>query len=610
MVCFLKTACTLYAQEPISDSIKTSGLKKTINNIFHVAVNAVTKTNADSIREAALLIAKSGQPFMPYEGKGIRHIYIQQFGFDKTFADTANPINYSGTKLLNRLHINTKQWVIRHNLFIKEKTALNALLIADNERHLRSLAFIQDARILPRPIDNEPDSIDLVVITKDLFSLTADLGEINPTRLKGKIGDANLIGMGQNVEFIALFEGKRSPAFGYQVLYTKNSIANTFINATVAVTTINTDLAYRQEAEKAFYLKLDKPLVSQYSHSAGSLIIGSNQSANNFNKPDTAFYQYHYDTFDAWYGYNVGVRKVLKDNRIKRRLFFGIRYFNYHFIDVPKQIDNQFNAHFNNKQAILGQATFFKQEFYKTNYIYGFGTTEDVPYGYNISFTGGWYKQLYLERPYVGIDANKSFITKNGEFAQFFLRSGIFLHNGNAEDASILFGASYFSKLFEWNNLKIRQYLKMSYTKLFNRIGYDALKINNPFGLRYFNADSVYGNRRASLHTETFFFLKRKLLGFHFAPFTFADITLLTAENDPLSKSNMYYGIGGGIRTRNENLVFGTIEIRAIYFPRKVLDFNQFKIEIYTQLNFRYNSNYVRAPDIIQLNSDYTNSIY
>ena len=600
----------LYAQEPLADSVKTGGLKKTMNNIFHVAVNAVTKAGTDSATEAAILNAKSEIPFMPYEGKGIRHIFIQQFGFDKTFSDTANPIDYSGTKLLNRLHINTKEWVIRHNLFIKEKTALNAFMVADNERYLRSLEFMQDARILPRPITNEPDSIDLLVVTKDLFSLTADLGELTTNRLKGKIGDANVMGMGQKLELTALFDEKRSPAFGYQVLYTKNSIANSFINATVAVTTINTDLAYRQEAEKAFYVKLDRPLVSLYSHTAGSLIIGANQSENNYTKPDSSFYNYHYNTYDAWYGYNLGVRKVLQDNRIKRRLFVGLRYFNYHFTDVPVQIGNQFNPHFNSRQAVLGQATFFKQEFYKTNYIYGFGTTEDVPYGYNISFTGGWYKQLYLERPYAGIDANKSVVSKQGEFAQYFLRSGMFLHNGHAEDASILIGASYFSKLFLWNNLKIRQYLRMSYTRLFNRIGYEPLKINNPFGLRYFNADSVYGNRRASLHTETFFFLKRKLLGFHFAPFTFADISMLAPEGNPLSKSDMYYGIGGGVRTRNENLVFGTIEIRAIYFPRKVLDFNQFKIEINTQLNFRYNSNYVRAPDIIQLNSDYTNSIY
>jgi len=37
----------------------------------------------------------------------------------------------------------------------------------------------------------------------------------------------------------------------------------------------------------------------------------------------------------------------------------------------------------------VGQFTFFRQDFYKTNYIYGFGTTEDVPQGYNVAVTFG-----------------------------------------------------------------------------------------------------------------------------------------------------------------------------------------------------------------------------
>ena len=66
----------LHAQEPLADSVKTGGLKKTMNNIFHVAVNAVTRAGTDSAREAAILNTKSELPFKPYQGKGIRHIFI------------------------------------------------------------------------------------------------------------------------------------------------------------------------------------------------------------------------------------------------------------------------------------------------------------------------------------------------------------------------------------------------------------------------------------------------------------------------------------------------------------------------------------------------------
>jgi hypothetical protein len=68
--------------------------------------------------------------------------------------------------------------------------------------------------------------------------------------------------------------------------------------------------------------------------------------------------------------------------------------------------------------------------------------------------------------------------------------------------------------------------------------------------------------------------------------------------------------LGAGLRTRNENFVFGTIELRFIYFPRTVPGNNAFKITITTNLNFRFNSTYVTEPDIVQSNTDNNNGIY
>ena len=156
----------------------------------------------------------------------------------------------------------------------------------------------------------------------------------------------------------------------------------------------------------------------------------------------------------------------------------------------------------------------------------------------------------------------------------------------------------------------MRQYFRISYTKQFNRIGLDPLYIKNVFGLRYISLDSASGNQRFSLHTETIFFIKLRLLGFKFAPFASADIAHFIPENKNASNSGFYSGFGGGIRTRNENIIFGTIELRFMYFPRKSEQHNSFKFTISTNLRSRYNSNYVKAPNIIQVNSDHENNIY
>ena len=161
------------------------------NNIFHYALRFIKRNSADTNTQQGLLTTKSEEAFRPYEGKIIRNIFINQYGFEKTFTDTTKKINYSGTRLLNKLHKNTREWALRDALFIKENTPVVAYMLADNERYLRSLDYIQDARILVEPVNSSPDSVDVYVITKDLFSLNGEVNNLSPGKFKGKVGDVN-----------------------------------------------------------------------------------------------------------------------------------------------------------------------------------------------------------------------------------------------------------------------------------------------------------------------------------------------------------------------------------------------------------------------------------
>lgn len=610
----LVTLCALmfypvFSQEKKEDTIAVK--KPFFKRIFHRVQNAITTSSTDSAAKKDVLKTKSKDPFVGFEGKTIRNIYTLELGFEKTLTDTSNRINYFGTKILNALHNKTKGWVIYDNLFIKEKTELNAYKLADNERYLRSLNFIQDARILVEPVPGDADSVDLLVVTKDLFSITGSVSANGFKRFKASAAETNLSGAGQGVRISTLFDKSRNPVFGYQLEYSKNSIAHSFIDATVGYTLINTGNMGGKEDETSFYLKLDRPLVSPYSKLAGGFEVSFNSSENLFGKPDSLFYNYRYNLYDGWVGLNIGTGRILASkNQYRNRHFIAVRYFHDHFAETPFQIGNNFDPFYNSRQALLSEFTFFRQEFNKTNYIYGFGTTEDVPYGYNISVTGGWYKQLNLERPYFGFNANRYIFTNRGEFMQFFLRSGTFINSKKWEDASVLLGANLYSRLYVYNNFKLREHLKFSYTRQFNRLTSEALRIDNPLGLQYFSSDSTFGSQRLSLYAETYLISKYKLFGFQFSPFVFGDFTLLTPESARFSKSNIYTGFGGGMRTRNENLVFGTIELRMMYFPRRATDMNPFKISLRSNIRFRYNSRYIKAPDVIQLNNDEANNVY
>ena len=592
------------------DSINFSKLhfthNKFVNNIFQQAVNSVKK-GGDGSTDFSYLNGKSEDPYLPYEGKIIRHIYVNTLNFDRSLEDTSKHDNSWAAKAGNRLHKSTRKFVIRNNLFIKENTPVNAFKIADNERFIRSQEYIHDARIIINDIPNNPDSVDITIFTKDVFSIGGGGASNGLNHINANIYDANLAGMAQRLEVSGLYDYNRTPNFGNGGFYRKDNVCHSFIDATIGYSTMNQN-PYTHAEESTEYLTLARQLVSPYSRFAGGLTISRNQSYNLYHAPDSIVYPYKYYLFDAWAGYNIGIKKLTAtNNTIRDRRFLAFRYYNRDFSQLPSQVLTPtgpvFNPVYNSSRALLAQFTFFRQDYYKTQYIYGFGTTEDLPYGYNIAITTGWHEQLNLQRPYAGLNVSDYIATGRGDFIQLFLKSGGFLYKNKVQDGSFLIGATAYSRILFLNSTKIRQYINLSYTHLYNRVTYAPLYLANQYGLRGFLSDSAYGTRRLSVQLETEFYLKFKFLGFQFAPFPYGDLSLITPENGPYSHSSLYSSVGGGVRGRNENLVFETIELRAFFFPVAPNNMRGFKIVLTSNVRYRYASNYITAPDIVQLNS-------
>jgi hypothetical protein len=602
LLSFTIFSATAQGQRKIADSINFKKLhftqNKFVNNIFQQAINSVRRTPGS---DDSYLIGKSEDPYLPYQGKIIRHIYIEPYGFNRSFKDTSARDNSWAARTGNNLHLTTRRFVIRDNLFLQEKTPLNAFKVADNERHIRSLDFIQDARITLDSVKGSPDSVDITIYTKDFFSIGGGGSSNGLNHIKLNLYDANFLGGGQRVEASSLFDYNRHPNWGYGTLYRKNSIAHTFIDGTVGYSVMDIS-NYTHVEESASYISLNRRLVSPYSRIAGGVTYSYNKAYNLYYDTTTPLYKYI--LFDAWAGYNLGIKKLTAtNNTIRDRRFLAFRYYNRDFKQVPTKVTNMFDPIYNSSQAALVQFTFFRQDYYKTQYIYGFGTTEDLPYGYNIAITAGWHKQLNLERPYAGINVSQYIATRRGDFIQLFMRTGGFLHNGNIQDGSFLIGGTAFSRILFWNSTKIRQYINVSYSSLFNRLTSEPLRINNYYGLRGFLSDSASGAKRLSMQLETAFYLRYKILGFQFAPFPYIDMALLAQEGEPLSKSSFHTSLGGGIRGRNENLIFETIELRAYYFPEAPEGMVPFKAILRANVRFRYSSNFIVAPDIVRLNA-------
>lgn len=596
--------CRLYAQQ---DS--TAPKRTFLGKLFYGLKTSFGRDTSGRRESVTVLNTKT---LLPYEGKIIRHIKTEQLGFERGISDSSNNIIYFGTRMLNAVHVKSRDKTILRNVYLKEGEPFNPYLAADNERFFRTIGFIQDSRILVDSFSAGKDSVDITIVTKDLFAYSPSIGGLGPSRQQFGLTNINFSGTGQRLSFAMLHDTRRDPGFGFEAGYAYNNIGGSFVNGALNFGKISNNIYDRREDEESFLLDFTRPLVSQYKRFAGGLSIGKARSLNRYpNFYGGDFYRYEYGMVDAWGGYNLGARKYLNDHVLHVKKFVAMRYFNYHFFETPYQVEaTKYDQRFNSRQGILASLTLFRQYYYKTRYIYGFGITEDVPAGFNISLTAGWYKQLDLSRPYAGVDLYRYWISNKSDIAGMFVRSGAFLHNGSLEDVGIIAGASIFSRIMHIGNARVRQYFRGSYSSIVNRVALNPLRINNSLGIRNFDSDLASGNTRLALRSETFIFLEQKYFGFRLAPFAAGDLTWLSNSKTGTDEYGLFAGLGGGIRVRNENLEFGTFELRGIFLPRRLPGDNRFKISLAVNLQFRYNSSYVSKPDIVELNSDVTGDIY
>lgn len=588
---FLSVALVLltvagYAQEK-SDSIKKVTLRK---RALNEGIRLISANNKDSV-----INEHSVEPYAEYAGRIIRHIHYEPMGFEYSIYDNSKKIDKAVRQAANALHSDTREKIIKKHLFIRENEKLNPAKVADNERFLRDKDFILDSRIIVTPIP-ETDSVDLVVVTRDVFSIGGSIGG-SPTSLNLGIYDANIDGRAQRLEFTTLIDRDRIPKSGYSVAYRKSSILGSLTNLELSYSEINSSLVLGDASEFSIVTRLTRPLVSSYSRFAGGMEVSSHWSENVYNKPDTTFIKYKHNVFDSWLGYNFGVNHN-HSNRLKK--FIAIRFFDGYFENkINKEVSHQ-ESKYNNAYGYLTEFTLYRQDFYRTRYVLGFGRTEDIPSGFNLGLTGGYVRQLQIERPYGAAKVSFSEANKKGDFYNLSFQSGAFLRNKQVEDALLQGSFSYYTKVWNLNKYKMRNLITTTYTQLYSRTTQDWLSIDRQL-IPGLTTDSLHADKRLSFHLESVLYTPWELLGFHFGPFASADLVSVecTMCDQP---SALFWGFSTGFRTRNENLIFGTMEVRFTYVPNDEFGNSRYSVGFRQRLRVKNSGTFVNPPSLIAYN--------
>jgi hypothetical protein len=575
-------------------------------NLIEKVKNAVTGKPHAMTDSTRINLLKQIRSLQSYTGKRINSITIEQHDFLTSIDSKDSKMKDLFSKLGNSLQSNSKSRAIKENLFFKEWDVFDPSIIAYNEKWLRDLSYIQDAKIMAMITPYDTNQVDIIVVTKDLFSYGGEVLLNNKDAYSAKLNNINLLGSGNSVQVIQNFENERKPKSGWGYDVGLSNILGTFISVNAGVNQFGNNLVNNDLSAKKNYISVQRPILHPNSKWLGGMEYLETVNENVFpGKWDSIFDQqlnYNLKHKDIWVGYQLTKNKK-QININEYRQFIQYRHLENNFKERPIDYLLQLDRNYQNLKANFLSYTLVKQSVYRTRYLYGLGRYEDLPIGQSLTWTTGQYKIEQDHSAYLGFKFEQYKLSKKENYTHIIANIASSYINQSLQDIRFLSSLEQFSKLKYLNNgLGYRQIINLSFTQTLKNKYNESLRINSIYGIPQLNKEQIKGGTRISSNWETVFYNNRALWGFKSAPFVFGNITYIRTMGDPILKGDIYTAIGSGLRVRNENLVFGTIELKGCYFPRTNQQLSPWNFSLITNLRYKYNSNIVEKPNFVEIN--------
>ena len=504
-----------------------------------------------------------------YEGKTIGNITIER---RQVFDPDGNWFERTG----NRVHALTAERVVRRDLLFRPGDRFDPQLVVRNKQLLRSRRYISRVDVDVRPDTLDTTRVDLVIRTRDSWTITVDGDVRSEGRTMLAVVDANILGSGNMLRLNTNFSRKDFSYGGNMVEYEIPNVLGTFYTAEFS--------AGRDFYNSTLDMKLSKEFLRPTDYEVGARYS------------DLKFKQYmiEQDTsllvkernFDLWGGYSHFLRSAGSS------IFFTGHYNYRRFLRRPDGVSATHHPALHDQDLLLFGAGLYREKFLTANLIYGFGSDEYLATGYKAEVVSGYRWGEFGDEIYVGLNymtggfRSVGYIMGGLSLGSYVdCRSGAW--NRNAVDVDL----RWFSNLFLLRRSRMRQFLMLNYTQGWNRgSGNDeSIRFTRRNGLQALD-EQVIGTSRAVLNTETVFFTPWQPLGFRIAFFGFADFGSI-GYSPNIFRNDFFASLGGGLRIKNERLIFNTIQIRlGVAFGKNGLVGSQyFRLSNSTRLEqYRY----------------------
>ncbi|WP_156176252.1 BamA/TamA family outer membrane protein [Hymenobacter terrenus] len=544
------------------------------------AASALFRFTQRQDEQAGLDAVLLDRQFDRHNFKIVRRIEIRRldaFGYSLTDS-TRRPRTFL-EKSGNALHIKTTRSRIRQVLLFRPGRALEPQALAESERLLRQTPEILDARVLVNEVTTTRDSVDIEVLTTDVFSIRGGYEVGSATAGRISFGDDNFLGQGHQLRNsyrygrnLSSNSNERPQQWSYEGRYTAP-----FRHFVYAQARYRNEYNYRSGG-----VSVQRDFYSPSAHYAGALNLNSYDLNVTLKAPPEGepyiYYPLRYTVQDVWVGRALRLRSYDLGYENPGRIIVSARVLNtaYGAIPNPSPITiPDYKNEYRNGMLLLGTVGYSVRRYYKDRYLFGFGRTEDIPTGTLVSFTGGYETNSAMPRRYFDVRlATANFSTRSGYlYAAVALGSYQLMNKKRRWEQGLLTTElTSFTKLYHFGNWQYRHFLSSKGTIGLKRRPGDLLQgITNDRGLRGFSpAQPILATSRFTLNYETTLFTPLSLLGFRLAGIAFADAAWVSDKprGGPPFRNSPYTGFGLGLRFRNEFTALRTFQILVGYYPR------------------------------------------
>lgn len=532
---------TLIAAENSDPDEEGNWLEETLHRFF--GNNALTGENLEG--EGVEIVG----PYVRFEGKTIEVVIVRQV---KSFEDGWDDGRVGAERMLNsissRFQDYTRERIIRQYLLFQAGDTLVPFDLADTERLLRDLSYINDVRIHVVPIDGQEDKVGIVVETNDRWPLGVTATVITQDKWRARLYSNNVAGLGISFSNEVLRNKESTKDWGYRGVLGKRNLGGSFWDAGVEY-----EDSYRK---KNLLIGVNRSLVHPGVEFIGGVVWQDLEEFDN-DESNRAYYQ-----GDAWLGKGIKLYdRMTVGGGGRPMLVPAIRVLDRdHY--KRKAVLPDSNRSYHNYTQYMTSLTWQRLDSYKTNYLFGEGEVEDLPTGKVFKITAALEDGEYETRPGLFFDSGYVSMRNRGDVFSLNFSAGGYFYEEKISDGVLNMKGSYFTKLLGSGEIRHRFFVAMGYTLGIGRHSNDRIYLSDESGIYQLENSVVAGNQRIVLRTHYRMFTQWALWGFRMSFFSFADLGVVGDEDLSILTKKFYVSTGLGVRLRNPSLVLPTVQLR------------------------------------------------